>query len=81
MSLSAIAIARAADMEVEDEWFDNELSFDATTGQWLNEAYIINMVETFPVHNQEYVYNGVNHLGLVSYVPHKAILRNVINIV
>ena len=51
-----------ADMEVEEEWFDNEKSLDATTGQWLNEAYIINMVETFSVHNQEYVYNGVNHL-------------------
>ena len=51
-----------ADMEVEEDWFDNHKSFDATTGQWLNEAYIINMVETFPVHNQEYVYNGVNHL-------------------
>ena len=50
------------DMEVEDEWFDNELSFDATTGQWLNEAYIINMVETFLVHNQEYVYNCKNSL-------------------
>lgn len=51
-----------ADMEVEEEWFDNDESFDEVTGQWINEAYIINMVETFPIHNQEYVYNSVNHL-------------------
>lgn len=51
-----------ADMEVEEEWFDNEKSFDVATGQWLNEAYIINMVEAFPIHNQEYVYNSINHL-------------------
>ena len=50
------------ELEVEPEWFDNEVCFNSLTGDWLNELYIGYMVEQFPIANQEYIYNCENLL-------------------
>lgn len=47
---------------VEDEWFDNSVAHDETTGQWHCEGYLHNLFELFPICNQEYVYNCKNSL-------------------
>lgn len=47
---------------VEAEWFDNNVAYDATTGQWQHEGYLHNLFELFPICNQEYVYNCTNSL-------------------
>jgi hypothetical protein len=49
-------------LEVEDKWFDNQMSHDNTTGQWKYESYLHNLFELFPICNQEYVYNCKNSL-------------------
>lgn len=50
------------ELEVEPEWFDNEVAFDKITGEWKCESYIAYMVELFPICNQEYIYNCKNLL-------------------
>ncbi len=49
-----------SELGVDDTWFDNIASLDGETGLWLNEDCIINVIDSFPVCNQEYSYNQGN---------------------
>lgn len=62
------------DLEIEDEWFDNEICFDETSGYYHYEPYILGMVETFPVANQEYIFNCYNS-NFCSHVDEKRVSR------
>lgn len=48
----------AVSLGIENEWFDNDLCFNEEDGSYKNEQYIINLIETFIVENQEYIYNS-----------------------
>lgn len=45
------------ELEIEEEWFDNEICFDEVNGNYRHEWHIINLIESFPIYNQEYIYN------------------------
>ena len=51
----------ATELEIEDEWFDND-SCLLPNGSYLHECYIVGMVETFPIENQEYIFNCYNDI-------------------
>lgn len=48
------------ELEVSKEWFDNELCYNESNQNYNHEAYILGMVNTFPIENQEYVFNCYN---------------------
>ena len=51
----------ALELEIEIEWFDND-SCLLSDGSYLHEHYIVGMVETFPIENQEYIFNCYNDI-------------------
>lgn len=48
------------ELEVSKEWFDNELCYNTNNQIYNYETYILGMVNTFPIENQEYVFNCYN---------------------
>lgn len=48
------------DLEIAEEWFDNKLCYNKTSENYRYEPYILGMVETFPIENQEYIFNCYN---------------------
>lgn len=50
----------AQNMEIEKVWFDNEHCYNAENNCYQHEDYILNLIDTFPVANQEYVLNCYN---------------------
>lgn len=47
----------AKELQLDPFWFDNVTCFDNKTGKYNYEEYIINLIETFILENQEYIYN------------------------
>ena len=58
----AIQLCKACvdELEIEEAWFDNEICFDTVIGSYRYESYILNLVDSFPIYNQEYIYNCYN---------------------
>ncbi len=40
------------ELEIEKEWFDNDLCFNEGSGEYKNELYIINLIETLSEKSQ-----------------------------
>lgn len=53
----------AKEMEIDPEWFDNDICFEEATGKYKHEEYIVNLIESFIIENQEYIYNFKNYIG------------------
>lgn len=51
------------ELEIKDDWFDNEKSYNPELDTYNNEDDIIRLINLLPIHNQEYVLNIDNEIN------------------